>query len=138
MKHIIDLLGRLFIASIFIFETIDTFVFYKETKQLFLDRGFTWHPDFFIVGSIVFLILGSLLIILGYRVKFAVILLLFYFIPLTFLHFNFWAEEGVQKQLELVQFIKHLAILGGLLTLYNKPQDKYAIKRILSTTNIKY
>jgi hypothetical protein len=43
MKHYIDLIGRFFLASIFILEAVDTLTHMDETKALLSELAITWN-----------------------------------------------------------------------------------------------
>jgi putative oxidoreductase len=60
-------------------------------------------------------IAGAVMLFLGYRARFAAIALFVFLIPTTLLFHNFWAAHGVEQQMQMVNFLKNLAIMGGLL-----------------------
>ncbi len=60
-------------------------------------------------------IAGALLLFTGYRTRLAAAVLFVYLIPTTLIFHNFWALHGASQQMQLVNFLKNLAIMGGLL-----------------------
>jgi putative oxidoreductase len=62
------------------------------------------------VGTIAFQFLGSLSLILGYRVKIGAILLILFLIPASLFFHNFLRDPG-----QLNNFLKNLGLIGGLL-----------------------
>ena len=67
MKDIIDLLARMCIACIFIYEAYDITVFMKANKMEMTEYGITWNQDLLIIGAIILLYVGGILLLIGYK-----------------------------------------------------------------------
>jgi putative oxidoreductase len=137
MKDIFDLLGRIFISFIFFFEVSDTLFFYKDTKNKMNEYGILWQQDLLLNGSIFLLILGSLLVLLGYRPSFGAILLLLYWIPVTFIMYPFWDAVLELKREMSVQFIKNMAISGGLFLVLVNGAGRWSMRRLFATSYVR-
>jgi putative oxidoreductase len=137
MRDIIDLIGRVFLAAIFIFEAFDTILYMEKTKETMAQYGLTWHPDLMVYASTFLLLLGGTLVLIGYRTYLGVVLLLCYWVPITFIIHDFWNYPKDQLRLQSILFMKNIAITGGLLMLAGKGSGRYSIKRVLSTTRVK-
>jgi putative oxidoreductase len=59
----------------------------------------------------------GLAILAGFKTRFAAWLLFLYLIPVTYFFHNFWAVQGQEQQMQMVNFLKNVAIMGGLLVL---------------------
>jgi putative oxidoreductase len=59
----------------------------------------------------------GLAILAGFKTRFAAWLLFLYLIPVTYVFHNFWAVQGQEQQMQMVNFLKNVAIMGGLLVL---------------------
>ncbi len=136
MKDIMDLLGRLLLASIFIFLAIDKSGDKADTLQLMANYGFTWQPGFLYHATIFALAFGAVLLAIGYRVGIGTILICIYWIPYTFAVYNFWQADASNAYFEKIMFLKNLGIVGGLLILSANGAGKYSIKRLLATTRV--
>jgi putative oxidoreductase len=68
------------------------------------------------VAAVLELGLG-LAILAGFKVRVAAWVLFLYLIPVTFFFHNFWAVQGEAQQIQMVNFLKNVAIMGGLLVL---------------------
>lgn len=134
MKDVLDLLGRAFIAFIFLFEAYDSLIYFQDTKATMTEYGITWNQEFLLTFSIGLLILGGLLILTGYKTKFGAALLLCYWIPLTFILYSFWNDPVETKRLNSILFMKNIAIAGGLILLFVNGSGKYSVRRLLSAT----
>ncbi|MBK8556545.1 MAG: DoxX family protein [Lewinellaceae bacterium] len=136
MRDIIDLIGRIFLSAIFLFEAIDSALFFEKTKNTMMQYGMTWNQDLLLYGAILFLTLGGLMVLLGYRTTLGAILLLVYWAPVTFIVHAFWAYPPDQIRLQSILFMHDIAIIGGLLMLVGKGSGRYSIKRLFATTKV--
>ena len=103
------LVARTFLAVIFIYTGIGKAMSFAATQQQIAGAGLPLAP-LVTVGAIAFEILGGLSLVLGFKPKVGAILLLLFLIPATLVFHNPLVDSG-----ELIQFMKNLAIIGGLL-----------------------
>jgi putative oxidoreductase len=118
-------MGRFGLGLIFLISGISKVLNYDSTLQLMVDQG--------VGGASILLpvatgmeILGSIALILGYRIQLASLLLAAYLVPVTLMFHRFWALTGDARQIQTIQFLKNLSILGGLVL-------TYAYQRILDS-----
>lgn len=137
MKDVIDLLGRVLIAFIFLFEAYDSIAFFKATKEQMIGYGITWHTETLLMAAIFLLILGGILVLIGYRSGFGAVLLLLYWVPITFIVHAWWNEVGFDRRMESMQFMKNMAIIGGLLIIIVNGSGRYSIRRLFATTKVR-
>ena len=57
---------------------------------------------------------GGIFLLFNIKARFGVFLLLIFFIPATILFHQFWFFQGDKRELELLLFMKNIAIIGGL------------------------
>lgn len=57
----------------------------------------------------------GLSVVLGYRAEMGAAVLGFYLLPVTLIFHHFWALDGMEAQAELINCMKNLSIMGGLL-----------------------
>ncbi|MBN8684926.1 MAG: DoxX family protein [Chitinophagales bacterium] len=136
MRDIIDLIGRIFLSAIFIFEAVDTILYIDKTKEVMTKYGLTWQQDMLLNGTIILLVLGGLMVLTGYRSTLGAFMLLLYWAPVTFLVHDFWNYPKDQLRMQSILFMKDVAIIGGLLMLAGKGSGRWAIKRLLATTRV--
>jgi putative oxidoreductase len=60
-------------------------------------------------------VLGGLLLIIGYRARLAALVIALFLIPVTVVFHAFWSADAANFQNQLTQFLKNLAVLGGML-----------------------
>lgn len=111
MQNYISLAARVFLTIIFIKSGIGKLFDPAGTTQAISSVGLPL-PGLLTVGAIVFLLAGSLSILLGFKTQWGAWALIAFLIPATLaFHTNFVEERQV------IQFLKNLSILGGLLML---------------------
>lgn len=112
MNHILPLLGRLLFVPLFVNAAIGKINNFEATAGYMRSAGITFATDFFLFGAITFLLLGSLLLLLGYKTRVGIMLLLFFLIPTTLLyHWDFTSAE------QMGALFSNSAVVGGLLAL---------------------
>ncbi len=136
MKDIIDLIGRVLLAFMFLFEAYDSIRYFKETKELMTEYGVVWRQDLLLSGTIFLLIFGGTLVLIGYRSSFGSLLLLLYWVPATFIVHSFWNDPVELVREESIHFMKNLALTGGLLIVMVNGSGKYSIKRLFATSRV--
>jgi putative oxidoreductase len=70
---------------------------------------------------------GGLAILVGFQTKIAAWLLFLYLIPVTFLFHNFWAMQGAEQQQNMINFLKNVSIMGGLVILATYGAGPYSV-----------
>ena len=105
--HIVEFLGRALLSTLFLVEGIGKISMQEEVIMFMDDYGVT---EILFVPAIIIEILFPLLLIVGYRTKWAAsIMALFTFTVAIIFHTDF--SEGMQ----LVFFLKDIAIAGGFM-----------------------
>ena len=107
--HIIEALGRIFLSSLFLIEGVKKFFLKEETIIYMEEYGV---PEILFFPSLVLEILFPILLIVGYKTKIsASIMALFTLTVAIIFHSDF------QNHLELIAFLKNVAIAGGFLVI---------------------
>jgi len=131
MRNSIDLIARILISIMFYYEAFDSFLYFDDTINTMQKYGLTWKPDFLLVATIIALIIGATLVLIGYYQSIGAFLLLLYIVPMTFIVYSFWNDPKEVQRVQMLNFMHNLAIIGGLLyVMINKP-GKYSVKRLI-------
>ncbi|HEY9864325.1 MAG TPA: DoxX family protein [Candidatus Obscuribacterales bacterium] len=109
MTQFIPLIGRTFLATIFIHAAINKIFDFADTQTMMTEKGLPF-AGILLGGTIVFQILGGLSLVLGYKTRLGAWLLILFLIPATVIFHNFWDVPA-----EKIAFLKNLSIMGGLL-----------------------
>ena len=87
MKNTLDLIARIFIAIFFYYEALDSFWFFEKTKETMVFMGSPGDRTYYCHLTIIALIVGATLVLIGYYSKFGAFLLLLYIAPDYFYYF---------------------------------------------------
>lgn len=136
IQGLISFIGRFFLSLIFISSGIHQILDWQGTEQILATALNDWSGlvigvDFLqtiisyaqssvsllLAAAIFCQVIGGLCILLGIQVRFGAFLLIVFLIPVTVLFHHFWIMQGPEKQTQMVEFMKNLSILGGLLIL---------------------
>lgn len=131
MKDISSLIGRILIGFIFLYEGYDSFAFFHQTKRLMSLHGLTWQQDILLVISIIVLVVGGILVLIGYYANLGAFMLLLYWLPLTFIVYSWWNDPAEVRRLNSIIFMRNLAICGGLFLLMAHGAGKYSVRRMI-------
>ena len=110
MLNIIDLVGRILISALFLLNGIFKISNYEGTIGWMESFGI---PGMFIVPAIILEIAGPVLIVIGYKTKFAAGLLSLFCITTAFIFHNDFTD-----QMQFTSFLKNIALAGGFLILF--------------------
>ena len=75
---------------------------------------------------------GGLLVLTGYKARYAALVIALWLIPVTLVFHHFWGIPAEQQQEQMINFLKNVAIMGGLLSWHTparrkpKPGRKYS------------
>ncbi len=113
--HIVEVLGRIFISSLFIVEAIRKFFSPDEGMIYMSDYGV---PEILFYPSLIFEFVVPLILIVGFKTRFFASLLFLFVLSVTVIfHTDF------SNNMQMISFLKNFAIMGGLLIIIsNKPQ----------------
>jgi putative oxidoreductase len=133
MQGLVSLLGRLALAVIFLSSAImNKIPNWNATLNYMQDQGGLPGGalgSFLLFGAVVFLIAGGLSLILGFYARIGAILLMIFLAAATLSFHDFWTFEGAEQRQQQIQFMKNLAIFGGLLMVFAHGAGPWALKR---------
>jgi putative oxidoreductase len=89
-------------------------------------------PGFAIAAAGAVELACGLAILAGFRTRIAAWVLFLYLIPVTFFFHNFWAVQGQEQQVQMVNFLKNAAIMGALLVLSVNGAGAYSVDGALA------
>lgn len=73
-------------------------------------------PQVMLAGAIAFLIVGSVLIAVGYQAKIGAALLLVFLVAATYFFHDFWTfDDPAERQNQTIQFMKNASMMGAML-----------------------
>lgn len=109
---VLALSGRILLSAIFVMSGVAKMTDWSGTANHMAAQGMTAIPFFLSMAILIEVGAGlGLLAGCGTRISAAALFL----VPTTLVFHAFWTFEGAERQMQMIQFMKNLAIMGGLL-----------------------
>ncbi len=125
LKAFGSLIGRILLVIIFLNSGIGKIGNFEGTAQYMAKFGMP-NTSFFLFGAIVFELVGSVTVILGYFTRLGALLILIFLIPTTLIfHANF------ADQIQMIMFVKNVSMFGGCLLLLSAGQGGLSLDYFL-------
>ena len=121
MNNILNLIGRILISSVFLISGFNKINQYDRTIEWMESFGV---PGILIIPAILLEIIGSLMIIIGYKTRVIATLFSIFCITLAIIFHNDFSD-----QMQLVSFLKNLALAGGFLFLVVNGPGKISLDK---------
>ena len=121
MNNILNLIGRILISSVFLISGFNKINQYDGTIEWMESFGV---PGILIIPAILLEIIGSLMIIIGYKTRVIATLFSIFCITLAIIFHNDFSD-----QMQLVSFLKNLALAGGFLFLVISGPGKISLDK---------
>ena len=122
--QVIEVLGRVFLSTLFLIEGINKIFNYARTIQYM--ESFS-VPEYLAIPAIILEILFPLLLIIGYQTKIAALAMTIFTIVVAIIfHTNF------DDHIQFITFFKDIAIAGGFLIIFVNGAGKYSVDHKLN------
>jgi len=123
--HIVELIGRILLSALFLIEGIGKISMHEDVMMYMENYGI---PGILFIPAVILEILFPLLLIVGYKTKLAAfVMALFTFTVAIIFHTDF------SKGMEMVFFLKDLAIAGGFLMIFVYGANKISLDHFLKS-----
>jgi putative oxidoreductase len=122
------LVGRILLAILFIMSGFGKITGYDGTAAYMASKGLP------MVGVLLPLTIltefgGGILLAIGYKARWAALALAGFTILAALIFHNFWAVEAAQKMAQQINFMKNVAITGGLLVVFAFGAGRYSVDK---------
>ena len=106
--------GRALMAALFLVAGVRKIMFYAPQVAYFTKLGFP-APEFFTILAIVIEVGGGLALLIGWKTRWTAWLLALFVLIATFMAHRFWEFPDAAYVAQMNNFLKNLAIIGGLM-----------------------
>ena len=114
-------LARAFLGALFFISGITKIIGFGYVAGWMTGSGLPL-ASLLLAITIVIEIGGGLMLITGWQARWSALVLALFLIPVTFVFHAFWSADAASFQNQLTQFLKNLAILGGMLLVLQREQ----------------
>jgi putative oxidoreductase len=108
------LVGRLMIAAIFVVSGFGKITGFDGTVGYIASKGLPL-PQLAAIAAIIVELGGGILLILGWKTRWAAAAMCIFTVVAALIFHNFWAVPAEQAQNQMIHFMKNICMAGGLL-----------------------
>lgn len=127
--------GRAFLGALFFIAGINKILGFSYVAGWMASSGLP-AANLLLAITIAIEVLGGLMLITGYKARLAAIVIALFLVPVTIVFHAFWSADAASYQNQLNQFLKNLAILGGMLLVIEREQfagQRESVASVLKT-----
>ena len=111
----LSILGRIMLAMIFLMSAVGNKIPQFNTVVAYMQSEGVPMASLMLVGAIVFLVVGSISLVAGFKAKIGASLLLVFLMLATYFFHDFWTfEDAKEAQQQMIQFMKNLGLMGAM------------------------
>jgi putative oxidoreductase len=122
------LTGRVMLAALFIPSGFSKLAGFQGTVGYIASKGLPL-PQLGAVAAIAVELLVAAALLLGWRTRWAALILMLFTLAAAVLFHDYWAVPPEQKMMQAINFWKNVAIAGGLLFVAAHGPGPYAVDR---------
>ena len=116
MNHSAMLVGRILLSLVFLIAGYRKLMGVAASAGYFAKLGFPM-PEVMVWVAIAVELGGAILLIVGWKTRWAALLLALFTLIATFAAHRFWEVDAAQYANQMNHFLKNLAIVGGMIIL---------------------
>lgn len=122
------LLGRTLLAVMFLLAGFGKIGGFAGTAAYIASKGLPL-PELLAAGTIVLEIGAGLALLLGWKARWAALALAVFTVLASVLFHNYWAMPADQQRMQMLMFMKNLAVTGGMLMVFVFGPGAWSIDR---------
>lgn len=115
MQAVLSVLARMLLVTIFVMSAVGNKIPQFNNVAKYMASEGVPAPQVMLAGAIGFLLVGSVLVLVGYHARFGAGLLAVFLVLATYYFHDFWNVTGDAVQMQMIQFMKNLGLLGAML-----------------------
>jgi putative oxidoreductase len=132
LQGLLAVVGRLLLCAIFFLSAVGTKIpHFNDVAKIMESVGMP-APQLMLVGAIVFLLAGSVSVIVGYKARIGAVLLLTFLVLASYYFHAFWKLEGQKQVDEMIQFMKNLSMMGAMVFIIGNGAGPMSVDALLA------
>lgn len=121
------ILGRVLLSAIFILSGLGKIPQFSAVAGMMASKGIPLATVALVI-TLCIEIGGGLMLLTGFKARYAALVIAVWLVPVTLIFHHFWGIPEAAKQDQMVNFLKNVAIMGGLLVLASASPEKAKAK----------
>ncbi len=122
------LLGRLLLAAVFLQSGYDKVFNFGRTVKLMTSQGIP-APEILLPPSIIILLAGGVMLLIGWKARWAALALIVFMVPATLYFHSFWTYPEAQFVNQFHHFFKNMGIIGALFMILGMGSGGMSVER---------
>jgi putative oxidoreductase len=114
LQNAAALAGRILLALLFVISGIGKVTGFSGTSAFMASKGMPM-TEVLLVGAIAVELLGGLMLVAGFKARWAALAILLFTIPATIIFHNPAGLDAQAAQGQMIHLLKNLSIMGGML-----------------------
>lgn len=107
------LFGRILLAAVFLQSAYDKVFNIGRTAKLMASKGLPM-PELLVYPATAVLLIGGIMLLVGWKARWAALALIIFMIPATLYFHNYWTYPEAQFVNQFHHFFKNLGLIGAL------------------------
>ena len=128
IKQYGPVVGRVLLASIFVLSGFNKINGFAGTAGYMASKGLPMS-DVLLVITIIVELGGGILIMVGWQARWAATAIFLFLVPVTIIFHHPWGVDPTKLQMEMIMFMKNLAIMGGMLYIVAFGSGPYSLRK---------
>jgi putative oxidoreductase len=131
MKERLDgmaLLGRILLATLFIWSGWGKLIGFSDTAGFIGSQGLPM-PQVLAAIAVAVELGGGILLLIGLKARWVALALVVFLIVITPIFHNYWDAPAAQARLQEINFMKNIAIMGGMFMVAAFGPGRFSIDR---------
>jgi putative oxidoreductase len=122
------LVGRVLLGLIFVQSGFQKLMTFAGVAAAIAGKGLPM-PEVLAVLTVAIELGAGLLLVVGWKARWAAFLLFLFIIPVSLIYHNFWAMDAAQAAMNKIQFMKNVSIMGGMLVAVAFGPGRYSVDK---------
>src|ERR1700674_3149647 len=122
------LVGLVLLGLIFVLSRFQKLTGFSGVAAGIAGKGLPM-PEVLAVLAVVIELGAGLLLVVGWKARWAAFLLFLFIIPVSLVYHNFWAMDGAPAAMNKIHFLKNVSIMGGMLVAAAFGPGRYSVDK---------
>jgi putative oxidoreductase len=120
------LAGRILLALMFLLAGFGKIGGFDGTVGYIASKGLPL-PVVLAAGTVALELVGGLALAVGYKARWAALALAIFTVLASVIFHNYWAMPAEQQRIQMLMFMKNLAVTGGMLMVFAFGPGRYSL-----------
>lgn len=121
------LVGRVLFSFVFLMSGFEKILGFSGTVAYMESAGMMQYTTILAILAIIFELGGGILILAGWKTRLGALLLLIFTAATALEIHHFWSYPVEQEAMQMINFMKNLALLGGALYIMSFGAGRYSV-----------